>query len=115
MFALLGLTQSVAYPSSISAVSNWFGKERRGLVLGIWGTCASTGNVIAAFLTSYLLTEHQLSWEATFAILGSCSFVMCLFTYLMLTEHPEDKCIRIPEDGKPYEFDKRELSSEIVQ
>lgn len=35
-FSISGLCQSIGWPSCIAVVGNWFSKESRGLVFGVW-------------------------------------------------------------------------------
>jgi len=50
-----GLIQSTGWPSVVAVMGNWFGKSGRGLVFGIWSSCASVGNIIGAVLTASVI------------------------------------------------------------
>lgn len=46
LWILQGIVQSVGWPSCVAAVGNWFGKSGRGVIFGLWGSCASVGNIV---------------------------------------------------------------------
>ena len=51
---LNGFFQSTGWPGVIGVMGNWFGKGRRGLLMGIWGINANIGNIIASVLCNIL-------------------------------------------------------------
>jgi OPA family glycerol-3-phosphate transporter-like MFS transporter 1/2 len=53
---LAGLFQSTGWPSVVSIVANWFGKGKRGLVMGIWNAHTSVGNILGAVIASSFLS-----------------------------------------------------------
>jgi sugar phosphate permease len=46
VFTLVGLVQSVDFPCMIGTIAAWTIKSSRGIVTGIWSTCASLGNIV---------------------------------------------------------------------
>ncbi|CAA6656132.1 unnamed protein product [Spirodela intermedia] len=42
---LAGLFQSTGWPSVVAVLGNWFGKSKRGLIMGIWNAHTSIGNI----------------------------------------------------------------------
>ncbi|RUS78943.1 hypothetical protein EGW08_013284 [Elysia chlorotica] len=56
IWILNGLMQSTGWPVVVACMGNWFGKSSRGLLLGIWGSCASVGNIMGALLVSSVLS-----------------------------------------------------------
>jgi OPA family glycerol-3-phosphate transporter-like MFS transporter 1/2 len=38
-----GLLQASGWPSVVSVMANWFGKGKRGLIMGIWNAHTSVG------------------------------------------------------------------------
>ena len=83
-----GLVQSAAYPCCFSLVALWFNKEVLGSVMGLWGSCASMGNIIGAFITSALLS-YGLHWQATFQLVGLLNLLQILLNFLLLKEPRE--------------------------
>lgn len=41
----------------MALTGNWFGKRYRGLVLGIWNTCASFGNILGTAIPAIWGTD----------------------------------------------------------
>lgn len=40
-----GLLQATGWPSVVSVMANWFGKGKRGLIMGIWNAHTSIGGL----------------------------------------------------------------------
>lgn len=38
-----GLLQATGWPSVVSVMANWFGKGKRGLIMGVWNAHTSVG------------------------------------------------------------------------
>jgi MFS transporter, OPA family, solute carrier family 37 (glycerol-3-phosphate transporter), member 1/2 len=95
-FALNGLAQSVGLPACFAIVSQWFSKSVRGTVLGLWSSCGSCGNVVGAFITAGILNKG-FSWEATFAIVASLSYVYILIN-VIFTKEPAQVGVETSED-----------------
>jgi len=45
LFILNGVGQSLVFPGISHINSNWFGKGKRGTVMGIWNSCIYIGNI----------------------------------------------------------------------
>ncbi|XP_078512500.1 glucose-6-phosphate exchanger SLC37A1 [Lissotriton helveticus] len=85
-----GLVQTTGWPSVIACIGNWFGKGRRGLIMGIWNSHTSVGNILGS-----LIAGHWVStcWGLSFVVPGVIIAVMGLVCFLFLIEHPRDiKC-----------------------
>ena len=52
-----GLFQSTGWPSVVSIVANWFGKGKRGLIMGIWNAHTSIGNILGTVVAAALLSS----------------------------------------------------------
>ncbi|KAL3983089.1 Major Facilitator Superfamily protein [Acanthocheilonema viteae] len=97
-----GLFQSVAWPTEISIMGNWFGHNSRGAVMGLWSACASVGNIMGTLVSSYTV---QLGYEYSF-IANACSlFLGGFFIFYLLpsrNRHERDAVISISNDlGRP--------------
>jgi len=64
-----GLLQSIGWPCVVAVVGNWFGKAKRGLIMGIWNSHTSVGNIIGSIIASGML---ELGWGWSFVVLFSC-------------------------------------------
>ena len=45
-----GAFQTTGWPSVVTIVANWYGKEKKGLIFGIWNSHTSVGNILGSFL-----------------------------------------------------------------
>ncbi|TXG58185.1 hypothetical protein EZV62_016014 [Acer yangbiense] len=52
---LCGLLQSIGWPCVVLVVGNWFGKEKRGLIMGLWNSPTSVGNIVRSVVASAVL------------------------------------------------------------
>ncbi|KAL9299287.1 putative glycerol-3-phosphate transporter 5 [Arabidopsis thaliana] len=55
-----GLFQSIGWPCVVSVVGNWCGKEKRGLIMGLWNSHTSVGNILGSVIASSVL---DFGWE----------------------------------------------------
>ncbi|KAH0470203.1 hypothetical protein IEQ34_001761 [Dendrobium chrysotoxum] len=81
-----GLFQSTGWPSVVAVVVNWFGKRKRGLIMGIWNAHTSVGNISGSLIASALLTY---GWGWSFAVPGLLISAVGLIVFLFLPESPE--------------------------
>ena len=44
--AINGFSQSTGWPSVVTVMGNWYSQAGRGLVMGIWSSCQSIGNIL---------------------------------------------------------------------
>jgi len=82
-----GLFQATGWPSVVAVVGNWFGKRKRGLIMGIWNAHTSVGNICGSLIAAGVL---EYGWGWSFIAPG---FVMSLggvLVYLFLAAYPED-------------------------
>lgn len=84
MFA--GLFQSTGWPSVVSVVGKWFGKRKRGLIMGIWNAHTSVGNISGSLIASAML---QYGWGWSFVVPGLLIAVIGLGVFLFLPVSPE--------------------------
>ncbi|KAM9220766.1 glucose-6-phosphate exchanger SLC37A2 [Dugong dugon] len=82
-----GLVQTTGWPSVVTCVGNWFGKGRRGLIMGIWNSHTSVGNIMGSLLAGIWVNEQ---WGLSFVVPGVITAAMGAFTFLFLVEYPED-------------------------
>ena len=47
---LAGMVQTTGWPGVVTVMANWFGKGRRGLIMGIWNSHTSIGNILGALI-----------------------------------------------------------------
>ncbi|KAM9205619.1 glucose-6-phosphate exchanger SLC37A1 isoform 2-T3 [Mergus octosetaceus] len=82
-----GLVQTTGWPSVVTCIGNWFGKGRRGLIMGIWNSHTSVGNILGSLIAAYWVST---CWGLSFVMPGVIIAVMGVFCFLFLIEHPKD-------------------------
>ncbi|KAG1360841.1 Major facilitator superfamily [Cocos nucifera] len=83
---LAGMFQSTGWPSVVAVVGNWFGKRKRGLIMGIWNAHTSVGNISGSLIASVLL---KYGWGWSFAVPGLLIGLVGLTVFLFLPVSPE--------------------------
>lgn len=81
-----GLFQSIGWPCVVAVVGNWFGKAKRGLIMGVWNSHTSVGNIIGSIIASSVL---GFGWGWSFVLPGFLIIVIASFVYLFLVVNPE--------------------------
>ncbi|XP_075436628.1 glucose-6-phosphate exchanger SLC37A1-like isoform X2 [Ascaphus truei] len=84
---LNGLVQTTGWPSVVTCIGNWFGKGRRGLIMGVWNSHTSVGNILGSLIAGYWVSS---CWGMSFIIPGIIISVMGVICFLFLIEHPRD-------------------------
>lgn len=82
-----GLFQSIGWPCVVAIVGNWFGKAKRGLIMGIWNSHTSVGNIIGSIVASGIL---EFGWGWSFVVPGALVIFVGILVYLFLVVSPED-------------------------
>ncbi len=47
---IIDLFQSTGWPGVVAVMGNWFGKQGRGFLMGIWNSHTSVGNILGAVI-----------------------------------------------------------------
>ncbi|KAG8367511.1 hypothetical protein BUALT_Bualt16G0079500 [Buddleja alternifolia] len=81
-----GLFQSVGWPCVVAVMGNWFGKAKRGLIMGVWSSHTSLGNVMGSIVASSVL---GYGWGWSFVLPGVFIMLVAVFVYLFLVVSPE--------------------------
>uniref|UniRef100_A0A1A7Y5W0 Solute carrier family 37 (Glycerol-3-phosphate transporter), member 1 n=2 Tax=Iconisemion striatum TaxID=60296 RepID=A0A1A7Y5W0_9TELE len=82
-----GLVQTTGWPSVVTCIGNWFGKGRRGLIMGLWNSHTSVGNILGSLIAGYWVSSN---WGMSFIVPGLIIAVMGVVCFLFLIEHPHD-------------------------
>ncbi|KAG3267899.1 SLC37A3-like, partial [Ictidomys tridecemlineatus] len=82
-----GLLQSTGSPCVVAVMGNWFWKNGRGVVFGLWSACASVGNILGAFLASSVL---QYDYEYAFLVTATVQFAGGIVIFFGLLVSPEE-------------------------
>lgn len=92
---LAGLFQSTGWPSVVAVVGYWFGKKKRGLIMGIWNAHTSVGNITGSLVASALLSY---GWGWSFVVPGILIAFVGLVVFLFLPVSPESVGADTEED-----------------
>ena len=103
LWIMNGFSQSVGWPIEVAIMGNWFGKNARGTVMGVWSACGSTGNIIGTLIASHVLTfgyqvrhldKQKDNWKSIlqypFLIICSLLFGYSIVVYWQLPSAPWD-------------------------
>uniref|UniRef100_A0A7N0V614 Major facilitator superfamily (MFS) profile domain-containing protein n=1 Tax=Kalanchoe fedtschenkoi TaxID=63787 RepID=A0A7N0V614_KALFE len=82
-----GLFQSIGWPCVVAVVGNWFGKSKRGLIMGVWSSHASVGNILGSVVASSVL---EFGWGWSFVVPGMLVMLAGGFVFCFLVVSPED-------------------------
>lgn len=93
MQMVAGLFQATGWPSVVAVIGNWFGKRKRGLIMGIWNAHTSVGNISGSLLAASVL---EYGWGWSFIVPGAFICVGGVIVYLFLPAYPEDVCFPFP-------------------
>uniref|UniRef100_A0A8C4DCV6 Solute carrier family 37 member 1 n=1 Tax=Dicentrarchus labrax TaxID=13489 RepID=A0A8C4DCV6_DICLA len=78
-----GLVQTTGWPSVVTCISNWFGKGRRGLIMGLWNSHTSVGNILGSLIAGYWVSSN---WGLSFIVPGLIIAAMGVICFLFLIE-----------------------------
>jgi MFS transporter, OPA family, solute carrier family 37 (glycerol-3-phosphate transporter), member 1/2 len=95
MQMISGLFQSSGWPSVVAVVGNWFGKRKRGLIMGIWNAHTSVGNISGSLIAAAML---KYGWCWSFTVPSIMIALVGLTVFLLLPVSPD--VIGIEEDMK---------------
>lgn len=87
MQMVAGLFQATGWPSVVAVIGNWFGKRKRGLIMGVWNAHTSVGNISGSLLAASVL---EYGWGWCFIVPGAFIALGGLMVYLYLPAYPED-------------------------
>jgi hypothetical protein len=82
-----GLFQATGWPSVVAVVGNWFGKSKRGLIMGIWNAHTSTGNILGSLIAAAVL---QYGWGWSFVLPGLLLVLGGVMVFFFLVVEPAD-------------------------
>lgn len=100
---LAGAWQSTGWPVVVAIIAHWFGRGKRGLVLGVWNAHTSIGNSLGALLGASVL---DYGWAWPYVLLGIFMFFMGILVWAFLVVDPSDVNLPGPdkESADPTDF-----------
>ncbi|XP_058757492.1 putative glycerol-3-phosphate transporter 1 [Vicia villosa] len=81
-----GLFQSTGWPSVVAVLGNWFGKRKRGLIMGIWNAHTSVGNIAGSLIASAML---GYGWGWSFLVPGLIMSFLGFMVFVILPVSPD--------------------------
>lgn len=82
---IAGLFQATGWPSVVTVVARWFGKRKRGLIMGIWNAHTSVGNILGSLIASAVL---KYGWGWCFVVPGITIAAGGVLIFLFLVVDP---------------------------
>uniref|UniRef100_A0A8C2PS89 Solute carrier family 37 member 1 n=1 Tax=Cyprinus carpio TaxID=7962 RepID=A0A8C2PS89_CYPCA len=92
-----GLVQTTGWPSVVTCIGNWFGKGRRGLIMGLWNSHTSVGNILGSLIAGYYVSSN---WGLSFIVPGVIIAAMGVICFLFLIERKCISCFSAHLDAK---------------
>lgn len=82
-----GFLQATGWPSVVAVMGNWYGKGKRGAVMGVWNAHTSVGNILGSVVAAACLSW---GWGWAFLMPGAALIAMGLIIWLFLVVEPEE-------------------------
>ena len=70
-----GFVQASGWPSVVAIMANWYGKGKRGLIMGLWNAHTSVGNMLVCSTNAFV-------WLPTSRV---CSLATCFVRVLQMS------------------------------
>ncbi|KAK8941485.1 putative glycerol-3-phosphate transporter 1 [Platanthera zijinensis] len=106
-----GVFQSTGWPSVMAVVGNWFGKSRRGLIMGVWNAHTSVGNIAGSLIASSCL---RYGWGWSFVVPGLLIAIFGLMIFLFLPVSPHEVGIE-EEQGMMKSQEKEKMEEPLLE
>mmetsp|Transcript_26887 Transcript_26887/g.40981 ORF Transcript_26887/g.40981 Transcript_26887/m.40981 type:complete len:143 (-) Transcript_26887:747-1175(-) len=94
-----GALQAPGWAINLVIITNWFPRTGRGLLIGIFATNTSLGDIIGTQVYKHFSADAETSWSVSFFILGGLVIFMGLLNLVVLVQYPRDVKINIEEKG----------------
>jgi len=83
----LGVYQSTGWPCVLGVVGKWVNKDNRGLLMGIWNSHTSIGNILGAVIPAAVLSY---GWGWCLIVPGFIMASIALLVFFFLVVYPQD-------------------------
>uniref|UniRef100_A0A4W4EED2 Glucose-6-phosphate exchanger SLC37A2 n=1 Tax=Electrophorus electricus TaxID=8005 RepID=A0A4W4EED2_ELEEL len=94
MQAMNGLVQTTGWPAVVACVGNWFGKGKRGFIMGVWNSHTSVGNILGSLIAGAFVSS---AWGMSFIVPGIIIGTTGVICFFFLVERPEDVNCSLPQ------------------
>ncbi|KAG6538548.1 putative glycerol-3-phosphate transporter 1 [Zingiber officinale] len=109
---LAGLFQSTGWPSVVAVVGNWFGKKKRGLIMGIWNAHTSIGNITGSLIAAAML---EYGWGYSFVVPGFFIASIGLMVFFFLPVSPDKMGVENEETQEPEFAEKDNIVEPLLE
>jgi len=92
---ITGCFQATGWPGVVSVMANWFGKGRRGLIMGLWNSHTSLGNIFGSLIAGAFV---QYNWGLSFTVPGVIIAGVGFLLFLVMVPRPQDLGFADDED-----------------
>merc|ERR1719430_690990 len=82
-----GCFQATGWPGVVSVMANWFGKGRRGLIMGLWNSHTCLGNIFGSLVAGAFV---QSNWGLSFTVPGVIIAGVGFLLFLVMVPRPQD-------------------------
>ena len=104
-----GMVQTTGWPGVVTVMANWFGKGRRGLIMGIWNSHTSIGNILGALIAGAFVNTN---WGLSFTMPGLILCLTGLIVYFFLVPDPTIMGLQPPKQKSIFDSNS---SSNLVE
>merc|ERR1711953_126971 len=87
VWAINGFSQSTGWPSVVTVMGNWYSQAGRGLVMGVWSSCQSIGNILGALMVNWFL---PYGFQYSFMFISYCLLLISVMVFFSIVDHPKD-------------------------
>ncbi|KAK3588815.1 hypothetical protein CHS0354_028463 [Potamilus streckersoni] len=91
---IAGLFQSSGWPAVVACVGNWYGKGKRGFIMGVWNSHTSVGNILGSVIAGIWVGN---AWGWSFVVPGFIIIGFGILVFLFLVPEPKDVGCTPPE------------------
>ncbi|XP_072303095.1 glucose-6-phosphate exchanger SLC37A2 [Eucyclogobius newberryi] len=96
MQVMNGLVQTTGWPAVVACVGNWFGKGKRGFIMGVWNSHTSVGNILGSLIAGAFVSS---AWGLSFIVPGAIIGGTGLLCFFFLVDKPEDVGCSSPQQN----------------
>ena len=94
-----GTLQGPGWAINLVIISNWFPRTGRGLLVGLFATNTSVGDIIGTQVYKHFSEDAATSWSTSFFILAGVVAVVGLMNFFLLIQQPEEVGLKVEENG----------------
>lgn len=95
-----GTFQSFAWAVNFAILCNWFPRKGRGLLIGVWATNPSVGDIFGQQLFIGMAGNSIDKWNRCFYVLAMVVFCVGVLNLVLLREYPAQCDLQIREQGE---------------